>query len=159
MEIAFLIIAFILMVTGIAGAVVPMIPGPPLAWAGLLLAYFSPYTDYGILLLIITGIVAVIVQILDTIFPALLTKKNNGSKAATIGATIGIIIGLFTGPVGILVGPFLGAFIGEILHNPEDLGNALSVAWGSFIGFICGTGLKLLTVGVFIWILIFNLIK
>lgn len=159
MDLVLVIIAFILLAVGLIGAVVPMIPGPPLAWAGLLAAFFSGYTDYGILLLVITGVVAILVQVLDTIFPALLTRKNKGSKSATVGATIGIIVGLFTGPVGILVGPFLGAFIGEILHNPEDFGNALSVAWGSFIGFLCGTGLKLATTGIFIWVLIFNLIR
>lgn len=159
MDVALLIIAFVLLALGLIGAVVPMIPGPPLAWAGLLAAWFSSYTSYGIIFLGVTLTAAVIVQILDTIMPALLTKKYQGSKAASFGAIIGIIIGLFTGPVGIILGPFIGAFVGEIFHNPEDFANALSVAWGSLVGFIFGTGLKLITVGIFIWLLIMNLAK
>lgn len=147
------------MVVGIVGSVVPMIPGPPLAWAGLLVAYFSASTKISIPVLVITLIVAAIVQIIDTFFPALMTKKTEGSKAATRGATIGVIVALFLGPWAILPGPFVGALIGELIHNKEDTKKALKVAFGSFLGFLLGTGLKLITVFAFIWILILNIAK
>lgn len=153
------IIAFALMIVGIVGAIVPMIPGPPLAWAGLLVGYFSAHTHISVLCLVITFLVALAVQLLDTFFPALMTKKTQGSVAATRGATIGIIIGLFLGPWAILPGPFIGAFVGEMIHSSESIGKALKVACGSFLGFLCGTGLKLMTVFAFIWVLIISLVK
>lgn len=151
------IIAFVLMAVGIIGAIVPMIPGPPLAWAGLFVAFFSVHTHISILCLVITLIVAVVVQLLDTFFPVLMTRKTEGSKSATRGATVGLIVGLIIGPWGILPGPFLGAFVGELLHNSDDVKKAFKVAFGSFIGFLCGTGLKLMTVFAFIWVLIISL--
>ena len=159
MDIGFLILAAVLLILGIIGCIVPMLPGPPLAWAGLLLAFFSSYTEYGLITLLITGTIAVVVTVLDTFLPALMTKKTNGSKAASRGATIGIIVGLFMGPFGVIFGPFCGALIGELIHNSEDFSKALKVAWGSFLGFLCGTGLKLLTVICFIWLFVLQIVK
>ncbi|MCQ2586264.1 MAG: DUF456 domain-containing protein [Treponema sp.] len=159
MDIGFLIIAAVLLILGIIGCIVPMLPGPPLGWAGLLLAYFSSWTEYGIKTLIITGIIAVVVTVLDTFLPALMTKKTNGSKAASRGATVGIIVGLFMGPFGVILGPFCGALLGELIHNSEDFSKAIKVAWGSFLGFLFGTGLKLITVICFIWIFVLQIVK
>lgn len=159
MDIGFLVLAAVLLIIGIIGCVVPMLPGPPLAWAGLLLAFFSSYTEYGLITLLITGTIAVVVTVLDTFLPALMTKKTNGSKAASRGATIGIIVGLFMGPFGVILGPFCGALIGELIHNSEDFSKALKVAWGSFLGFLCGTGLKLITVICFIWLFVLQIVK
>lgn len=159
MDVGFIVLGAVLLLIGIIGCIVPMLPGPPLAWAGLLLGYFSSYTEYGIIFLLVTGTIAVIVQILDTFLPALMTKKTNGSKAASRGATVGIIVGLFMGPFGVILGPFLGALIGELIHNSEDFNSALKVAWGSFLGFLCGTGLKLITVISFIWIFVIQIVK
>ena len=100
------IVAGILLLAGFLGTFVPILPGAPLAWAGLLAAHFSIYNDISILCLIITGVIAVLVSIADNIFPVTMTKKFGGSKYATTGATIGLIIGFFTGPWGIILGPF-----------------------------------------------------
>jgi len=159
MDLTFLIIGIVLLLVGLAGTVIPVLPGAPLAWGGLLVAFFSSYTDYSIICLIVTGVFAVLVSIMDNIFPVLMTKKTNGSPAATRGATVGLIIGFFTGPWGIILGPFIGALIGEMIHNPNDFSNALKVAWGAFLGFLFGTGIKIITVLAFIWILIINLVK
>lgn len=159
MDIGFLVLAAVLLLLGIIGCVVPMLPGPPLAWAGLLLAFFSSYTEYGLVTLLVTATIAVAVQLLDTFLPALMTKKTNGSKAASRGATIGTIAGLFMGPFGVILGPFFGALIGELVHNSEDFSKAIKVAWGSFLGFLCGTGIKLITVICFIWLFVLQLVK
>ena len=83
-----------------------------------------------------------------------MTNKIGGSKAATIGSTIGLIIGLFMGPAGIILGPFLGALVGELIHSKGAFFTSLKSAWGAFLGFLLGTGIKMIAVGFFIWIFI-----
>lgn len=151
-SILFSIGAGILLVVGLIGAFVPVLPGPPLAWAGLLLSFFSKYNQISIACLIITGAVAIIVTIMDNVFPVLMTKKSGGSKTATTGSTIGLIVGLFLGPVGIILGPFLGALLGEFIHTHGDMDVSFKSAWGAFLGFLCGTGSKLIVVLIYIWI-------
>lgn len=151
MDILLSVGAGLLLVIGFLGTFVPVLPGAPLAWAGLLLAYFSSYNTISLALLIACGIVAVVVSVLDNIFPVMMTKKTGGSKAGTIGATLGLIVGFFVGPLGIIAGPFVGAFIGEIIHNSNDTGRALKAAWGAFLGFLLGTGLKMIACGFFIY--------
>lgn len=152
-------VAVVLLLIGFIGTFVPVLPGPPLAWGGLLAAYFSVYNEITIKLLVITGIVAIVITILDTILPSWMTKKTGGSKAATTGSTIGIIVGLFVGPLGIILGPFIGALIGELIHTDGEFGKSLKSAFGAFLGFLCGTGMKMVTVGIFIWFFVksFNL--
>ena len=156
MEIAFTIFAGILLGIGFLGTFVPVLPGAPLAWAGLLLAYFSVHNQITIPTLVVTGIVAIVVSVLDNVFPITMTKKTGGSKAATTGSTIGLIIGLFVGPLGIILGPFCGALVGELIHNNGEFAPALRVAWGAFLGFLVGTGLKMAAVVWFIWVYIFS---
>ena len=156
MELALTIFAGILLGIGFLGTFVPILPGAPLAWAGLLLAYFSDYNEFSLTILIITAIVAIVVSIVDNIFPITMTKKTGGSKAATTGSTIGLIVGLFVGPVGIILGPFCGALVGELLENNGDFKPALKVAWGAFLGFLLGTGIKMAAVVWFIWVYILS---
>ena len=84
-DIAFTIFAGILLVIGFAGTIVPVLPGAPLAWIGLLLAYFSSYTDISVTALIITAVIAILVSVLDNIFPIIFTKQSGGSKVGTLG--------------------------------------------------------------------------
>jgi len=150
------ILAGILLVVGFLGTFVPILPGAPLAWVGLLLSFFSSYNHISILCLIITGLVAVLVSILDNILPVYMTNKTGGSKAATTGSTVGLIIGFFVGPPGIIFGPFLGALIGELISSSGDFKLSLKSAWGAFLGFLFGVGLKMISVLVFIWIFIIS---
>jgi len=148
------VLAGILLLLGFLGTFVPVLPGAPLAWLGLLLAFFSQYNEISFVVLIITAVVAVVVSILDNVFPVILTNKIGGSKAATIGSTLGLIAGLFLGPAGIIAGPFLGALIGEMINSKGDFATSLRAAWGSFLGFLLGTGIKMVAVGFFIWIFV-----
>lgn len=145
------IAAGILLAAGFAGTFVPVLPGAPLAWLGLLAAYFSEYCDISVATLIITGIAAVLVSVLDNILPVAMTKKFGGSKSATTGSTIGLIAGFFIGPVGIILGPFLGAVIGELIHNHGNSDGVLRAGLGAFAGFLAGTGIKMILVLVLIW--------
>lgn len=146
----------ILLAAGFIGTFLPIIPGPPLAWAGLLVCYFSSYNDLSIATLMLTFILAAAVTIADNFLPTLLTKKLGGSQTATKGSTLGLIAGFFAGPAGIILGPFAGAFIGEYIHTGGDIRTSFRTAWGAFLGFMVGTGAKLCTVLIFIWIFIIS---
>ena len=145
------IIASVLLVVGFIGTFVPVLPGAPLAWCGLLVAYFSSYCEISIIALVISGIFAVLVSVLDNFLPVIMTKKFGGSKAATTGSTIGLIVGFFIGPLGMIFGPFLGALMGEWIHNGGKREGVFKAAFGAFIGFLTGTGLKMICVLCFIW--------
>ena len=153
------IVAGVLLLVGFLGTFVPVLPGAPLAWAGLLAAYFSEYTDISILCLIITAVIAVIVSVVDNIFPVAMTKKFGGSKYATTGATVGLIVGFFTGPWGIILGPFFGALIGEFINKEGRNEGVFKAAFGAFMGFLLGTGLKMITVLAFIWIFVISFFR
>ena len=152
------ILGGIFLLVGLIGTVLPVLPGPPIAWAGLLASYFSNYSRLEIWMLVITGIVAIFVTVIDNIFPSLMTKKAGGSKAATIGCTVGLMVSLFLGPVAILITPFLGALIGELIHDSSDKRRAFIAAFGAFKGFLLGTGIKIITVICFIWLFVWSII-
>ena len=120
---------------------------------------FRNLCSVSILCLIITAVIAVFVSIADNIFPVAMTKKFGGSKYATTGATIGLIIGFFTGPWGIILGPFLGALIGEFINKEGRNEGVLKAAFGAFMGFLLGTGLKMIAVLGFIWLFVISFFR
>jgi uncharacterized protein len=139
------------MISGILGCVLPIIPGPPLSYIGLLLLHFTKAYQFSTRFLIIWGIITAVVYALDYIIPAMGTKRFGGSKRGIWGSIIGLVIGLFFfPPFGIIIGPFLGAVIGELTAG-KDSGVAIKSGFGSFIGFLIGTILKLITSGLMTW--------
>lgn len=125
------------------GCFVPVLPGPTLAYAALLLRHFcsercDPYTPA---LLLLMGAAMVAVLLLDYLIPGWIMRKAGGSKYAARGALIGMIAGIFFTPIGMLLGMLLGALIGELM-NSSDLGRAVSVAAWSFLGFLLSVGIK-----------------
>lgn len=142
MDIFLIIIALFLMILGILGSFLPILPGPITSWLGFLMLKFSALIEISNPFLIITLIIALLIWVLDYFIPALGTKKFGGSKYGMIGTTLGLIIGIISPvPGGIIIGPFLGALIGE-LFNRADSETALKAAFGSFLGFITSTFLK-----------------
>ncbi len=142
-----LILGVLLLILGIIGCLVPVLPGPPLSFLGLLLLHFTRFGQAGIVILTspvlyTLGGIAVVVTIMDYIVPVWGTKKFGGSKYGTRGATIGLIIGFFLGPLGIILGPLIGAFVGEMIFK-DDLAYAFKAGFGSLLGFLTGIGLKL----------------
>jgi len=137
-----LIFGILLMVFGIIGCLVPVLPGPPFSFIGLLLLHFSRFGQFTNTLIIILASVTVVVTILDYVVPIWGTKKFGGSKYGTRGATVGLIIGLFLGPLGMILGPLIGAFVGEMIFK-DDINYAMKAGFGSLLGFITGIGLKL----------------
>lgn len=139
---------------GIAGAVIPGLPGTPLSYGALLLLHLTKAIDYSGKFLIIMAVIAVVITLIDYWIPIYGTKKFGGTKAGVRGSIIGLIIGVIVLPVlgivigpfgllGIILGPFLGALIGErMAGTPEK--DAFRSAVGSFLGFVAGTLIKVI---------------
>ncbi len=152
MDIALLILSLIIMLVGIVGSFLPVLPGPPISWIGLLILHLTDAIPMNWVFLGITLAVAAIVWALDYIIPAIGTKKFGGSTAGMIGTTIGLLVAIFfpvLGVFGIIVWPFVGALVGE-LSNKADQKTALKAAFGSFIGFLTGTFLKFVVTMVYL---------
>lgn len=157
MDIALLVLGFILMLVGILGSFLPVLPGPPVSWVGLLLLYLTKAVPDDWWMLGITLFFALLITIMDYVIPAMGTKKFGGSKAGMLGTVVGLLVAIFfpiLGPFGIIVWPFVGALVGELI-NKADQKTALKAAFGSFLGFLTGTFMKFLIgviyFGIFIW--------
>lgn len=146
----------ILLIVGLLGCIVPMIPGPPLAYIGMLCLHFTDNVQFSATQLIVWGILVALTLVLDYIVPIIGTKLFGGTKYGKWGSLIGSILGMFILPWGILLGPFLGAFIGELIGN-QGTSDALKSGVGSFLGFIVGTGLKVVLCAYFIAVTIDSL--
>ncbi|MCD6354998.1 MAG: DUF456 domain-containing protein [Prolixibacteraceae bacterium] len=159
MDYVLIALGVILLAGGILGCVLPVIPGPPLSYIGLLLLHFTERYSFSTKFLLIWAIITAIVYALDFIIPAWGTKKFGGSKRGVWGSIIGLIAGLFFfPPVGIILGPFIGAVVGELTVGKES-GAALKSGFGSFLGFLTGTLLKLITSGMMTWYFVKLLIE
>jgi uncharacterized protein YqgC (DUF456 family) len=158
-----IIVAIILALVGLVGAIVPGIAGPPFSFLGLLVLSFVDGIHYSTGFLVVMGIIGAVVFLLDYVVPIWGTKKLGGTKAGVRGSTIGLILGLlFTivfpvGFIAILLGPFLGAYIGEKTNGTADK-NAWKSAFGSFVGFLTGTFLKTVYAVVCIYYMVKDLI-
>jgi uncharacterized protein YqgC (DUF456 family) len=137
-----------MIILGILGCILPVLPGPPLSFLAILILHFTRWGDIETNLLIIFALAAIAATVFDYILPVWATKKFGGSKRGVWGATIGLVVGIFFfPPIGIIIGPFVGAFIGELSAKNTNQA-ALKSALGSFIGFLLGTGLKFAVSGV-----------
>nr|WP_302831585.1 DUF456 domain-containing protein [uncultured Bacteroides sp.] len=150
MDIILIILGILCLIAGLVGCFLPILPGPPVAYTGLLLLHFTDKVQFTTAELLIWLLIVVIAQILDYFIPMLGSKYSGGSRWGTRGCLAGTLIGLFFMPWGIILGPFLGAFIGELLGGRET-GQALKSGLGSLLGFLFGTVLKCAIVGYFIW--------
>ncbi len=147
LDVVLLIFGIILQILGILGGILPVIPGPPLSYAGLILLHFTSYAEFSPRFLIIFGVLAAVITVLDYVLPVWGTRKYGGTSRGVWGATIGLIIGLFFfPPFGIVIGPFVGALLGEMTTGVEFV-KSLRSAFGSFIGFLFGTVMKLAVSG------------
>lgn len=147
MSVALFIIAIFLVIIGIVGCIVPALPGVPLSYLALVLLRFSDKGDeVSNTLLIVYGVLTVVVTVLDYVIPAWGTKRYGGSKWGVWGSMIGVLVGLFMGPFGIVIGPFVGAVVFELIGGKPSR-EAIRAGWGSFIGLLSGTIIKLIICG------------
>jgi len=150
MEIVVAIFALLLGVAGIIGSIVPGIPGPPLSWVGMLILFICKTGTHAgepmsLTLLLIFLAVTIIVTILDYTVPAYFTKVTGGSKNGAWGSVLGLFIGLFINPIAMIIGAILGAFLAELIFSKKNAGDSFASALGAFLGFLFGTGIKLIS--------------
>jgi len=153
MEFLLLALAFLFLLGGLLGAIIPGIPGPPLSFIGILLVGSIDAIAFKSSFYITIAIVAIVIILIDYYFPIYGTKLMGGTKAGIRGSTIGLVVALFVLPfigivlgpfgiTGIIIGPFAGAYVGEKLAGTPDE-KAWKSAFGSFMGFVAGTFIKI----------------
>jgi uncharacterized protein len=150
MDIFLIIVAGILLIVGFLGCIIPVLPGTPLSYLGILLLHITSKVEFSMPFLILWAFIVIAVQVLDYLIPIWGTKKFGGSKWGVWGSMIGMTIGLFFGPIGIILGPFVGALVGELLAGKTSK-EAIIAGFGSFVGFIFGTIINLVVAGFLIF--------
>lgn len=157
MDIAISILAVVAGIIGILGSILPGLPGTPVSWVGMLILYLWGNgtnrlgEEMSLTTLLIWLGVVVAVSVADYFIPMYFTKITGGSKYAERGAMAGLVLGIFFTPVGMILGSFLGAFLSEMYYTRQGAAQALKAAFGSFLGFITGTGLKVLVSCLIMW--------
>lgn len=147
-------LAIVLVIIGLAGTVLPALPGVPLIFGGLLLiAYQDGFNKVGVITLVILGLLAIVAVAIDYVAAFFGAKRVGASRLALIGATVGTLLGLFFGFLGLIVGPFVGAAAGEFIAR-RDAFQAGKVGLATWLGIVIGVAAKLgiafLMIGIFV---------
>ena len=143
MEWLWITFGILLIVAGLVGSLLPVIPGPPIAFLGLWMQQLrnpGPFTPS--FLWTWVGVV-IVVLFLDYFIPIWGTRKFGGSKYGVWGCTLGFLAAFWMGPLGVIIGPFVGAFLGELVANQTQK-QALRAAFGAFLGFLGGSLIKII---------------
>ena len=154
------VLAGILMLIGLAGTVLPLLPGIPLMLIGMLVAAWAEdFTRIGWVTLVILGVLMALSFVVEFVAAALGVKRVGASRQAVTGAALGTLLGFFFGFAGLLFGPFIGAVAGELLAR-RDARAALHAGIGAWVGFVLGAVAKLAVaftmLGVFIAALVID---
>lgn len=137
MEIFIAVLGALCVLVGLLGTFIPMLPGTPISYIGLLLLLFVPGCTLTWKFFLIWGVIVTIVQVLNYFIPIWGVNKFGGTKYGQWGSVLGVIVGLFLGPIGIILGPFVGALVGELVGG-KDFESGLKAAFGSFVGTFVG---------------------
>ena len=136
-------VAVILILVGIAGVILPALPGLPLVFIGMLLAAWAgDFQQIGWVTLVVLGLLTLLSVAVDFFATLVGAKRVGASKKALWGAVLGTFVGIFFGPIGLFAGPFVGALLGELWHGKE-IGQATKVGLGTWLGIVLGIVLKL----------------
>lgn len=148
MDIFLIISAAILYIVGLAGCILPMLAGQPFCYAAMLLAHWSGYVQLSVTTLVVWGVVTLLLTVLEVFLTPWMTRRFGGGKGGEWGAVIGLFVGMFLPwPWGPMIGPFAGAMIGEMIVSKQSTDKAVKAAFGSFLSFFLGIGIKLLACG------------
>jgi uncharacterized protein YqgC (DUF456 family) len=144
MEVAVFALALLLLLAGLAGTLLPVIPGLPLMWLTLVgYGWFTGWQAYGFTGLLVTGLVVLLSLVVDHAAAVLGAKTFGASRAGLIGAFLGGLLGLiFFSLPGLILGVFLGAMALELLVSRRNLGEALTAGIGALLGFLAGSLFK-----------------
>lgn len=143
MSLLYYVLAGILMLAGLAGTILPALPGVPLMYVGMLLAaWVGHFETISVLTVVLLGVLAVLALGLDFVAGLLGAKRVGASTAALWGAMLGTLIGLFFGLPGLLFGPFIGALAGELLSG-SGVTRSAHVGFATWLGLLFGTLAKL----------------
>jgi uncharacterized protein YqgC (DUF456 family) len=148
------ILCFVLILLGLAGTVLPVLPGTVLVWAGIMLgAWIDDFTRVGMITVLVISMLAVLAWGLDYVAGLMGAQKAGASKLALLGAAVGTVLGLFMGLVGVFFMPLFGAAMGEYLAR-RDQTRAVKVGvatWlGIMLGLIAKVVLAFIMVGIFV---------
>ena len=151
MDIVLIILWMLFIIIGLIGSLVPILPGPPISFLGILFIHRTSAIHFAPWLLWLLWWLTVLTIIMDYTIPQRGTKKFGWTTYGTWWSTLGLLAGLvFFPPLWLIIWPILGAFLGEYLHS-NDQKHALRSAWGSFVGFVLWVGIKLIVCGVILW--------
>jgi len=142
------VLAALMVVVGLAGIILPALPGLPLVFCGMLLAAWTDGFERGEWWwLLVLGVLTVLSMVIDFWATAAGAKRVGASRKAVAGAVVGTVVGLFFGPIGLFAGPFVGALLGELWHGRSidgaRVGQAAKVGFGTWMGIVFGIVLKL----------------
>ncbi|MCC6753367.1 MAG: DUF456 domain-containing protein [Saprospiraceae bacterium] len=149
MDIFLIAFGFLMLLLGLAGAVLPL-PGPPLSLAGIFLIHWSSRAEFTSGQLWTYALLTLVVTAIDTFLPLWGQKKFGGSRFGMLGGAVGMLAGLAVGPFGLLLGAFLGGLAGELLAG-QQADRAFTASLGSFAGFLFGSLLKVALCLAMIW--------
>lgn len=139
-----IILGGICIITGLIGCILPVLPGPVIGYAGLILLHLSSFHSFSANFLIILALLTILVGVLDYVIPIYGTQKLGGSKYGVWGSTLGLVAGILVlFPIGIVIGPMIGAFAGEMIGG-KKANQAIKPAIGSFLGFLASTVVRLM---------------
>ncbi|MFO8013689.1 MAG: DUF456 domain-containing protein [Phycisphaerae bacterium] len=150
-----IVVGLIILAVGFAGCILPVLPGPPIAFLALLCLQFTGVHEYSLLTLIVLGGLALLIAVLDNLVPVWGVQRIGGSKAGIAGGAVGIVVGLFVfPPFGLILGPLVGVVLGELIagNTPKK---AVTSGAGTLLGFLCGavakTALTSVIAAYFLW--------
>jgi len=143
-----------LIVLGLAGTVLPLLPGTVLVWGGIVLgAWIDDFARVGTTTVVVVSVLAALAWGLDYVAGLMGAQKAGASKQALLGAAVGTVVGLFMGLVGVLFMPLVGAAVGEYVAR-KDQTRAVKVGvatWvGIMVGLIAKVVLAFIMVGIFV---------
>lgn len=142
METLLYLLAVALILAGLVGIILPVMPGMLLVWGGLMVgAYADGYEHIGWFPCVVVTVIAVVSISADIVGTKYGTEKVSASQWATYGAILGSIVGLFFGPWGLLLGPFVGGALGELLYS-KDHKQALKAGLGAWLGILISSAMK-----------------
>ena len=136
------IISGILLAAGLAGCILPAIPGLPLSFLGLLMLNCTDKVQFSTTEIVMSMTAVIVVSVLEYVTPIIGSRRFGGSKYGTRGCMVGTVVGLFFMPWGLIAGPFIGAVVGELIAC-RTFRQALKAGAGSFLGYLLSTLLKL----------------